>query len=289
MRSAITFQVIELPLDLANVVAMKPAFGSMLSEWRSVRRASQLDLAETSGVSQRHISFIESGRAQPSRQLILKLARALDLPLPTRNELLIAAGFAPLYAARSLDLSEMRHVQQALVRLMDHHEPYPALVTDADWNIVMQNESSKRLVTACISSRILSKWLAAGPLNFMRIMFAPDGLRPHIRNWHEMKVMLLDRLSREARANPHSRSAALWREFRDFEAPATLAEGGPLDPVLVLELAVGGLSLRLFASFLTFGTAQDLTLRNLRVDMSFPADEATRQILNAAATTGNLG
>src|SRR5580700_8297820 len=131
---------------------MKSGFGSILSEWRAVRRLSQLDLALLAGISQRHISFVESGRAQPSRDMIFKLAEGLDLPLRARNVIFLAAGYAPAYPERRLDLKEMKAARDALEMILDHHEPYPAIVTDAHWNIVMQNTAAARIVACCVDA-----------------------------------------------------------------------------------------------------------------------------------------
>jgi len=268
---------------------VKNKFGSILSEWRSIRCASQLDLALTTGVSQRHISFVESGRAQPSRELILKLAGGLDLSLRTRNELLLAAGYAPLYGERPLDLAEMKPAREALDRILKHQEPYPAIVTDAAWDIVMKNRAASRIIAACMETDRISKFAAGSPLNFMRSMFAMDGLRPHILNWNETSSVLLNRLRREAVANPNSPSAQLFQDLRD----AADLPGGkafrlnePLDPVLPIELLVNGIHLRLFTMFTTFGTTQDIALQELRIDLSFPADEPTRHFLTMAAANG---
>jgi transcriptional regulator with XRE-family HTH domain len=265
---------------------VKSIFGSILSEWRSIRRASQLDLALTTGVSQRHISFIESGRAQPSRELILKLAGGLDLSLRTRNELLLAAGYAPVYRERQLDLAEMRPAREALDRILRHQEPYPAIVTDAAWNIVMKNEAASRVIAACVKTDCMSKHAPYSPLNLIRLMFGIDGLRPHILNWNETRFVLINRLRREAIANPNSPSAELFRDLREAaEVPGEKAfrQDEPLEPILPLELLVGDTHLRLFTMFTTFGTSQDIALQELRIDMSFPADEPTRHFLTTAA------
>lgn len=265
---------------------MKSGFGSILSEWRAIRRASQLDLALTTGVSQRHISFVESGRAQPSRELILKLAGGLDLPLRTRNELLLAAGYAPVYRERPLDLAEMRPAREALDRILKHQEPFPAIVTDAAWNIVMKNKAASRIIAFCIKMGGKPQPATNPPLNFMRLMFGLDGLRPHILNWNETRSVLMNRLRREAIANPSSPSAELFQNLRK-EAKAQCGKAcrldEPLDPVLPLELLVDGTHLRLFTMFTTFGTSQDIALQELRIDLSFPADEPTRQFLTIAA------
>jgi transcriptional regulator with XRE-family HTH domain len=269
---------------------MKSGFGSILSEWRSIRCASQLDLALTTGISQRHISFVESGRAQPSRELIIKLADGLDLPLRTRNELLMAAGYAPVYRERRLDLAEMRVAREAIDHLLEHHEPYPAIVTDAAWNIVIRNKAASRIIASCVKLDYKLQPATDNHVNFMRLMFAADGLRPHIVNWNETRAMLINRLHREALRDPNSPSAELFRDLRE-EAEAiggkSFGQDKPLEPVLPLELLIDGNHLRLFAMFTTFGTSQDIALQELRIDLAFPADEATRRFLITAAANEN--
>jgi transcriptional regulator with XRE-family HTH domain len=270
------------------VARMKSKFGSILSEWRSVRRASQLDLAVATGVSQRHISFVESGRAQPSRDLIVKLAGGLDLPLKTRNELFLAAGFAPVYRERPLNLAEMKPARDALDRILSHQEPYPSIVTDAKWNIVMQNAAAGRIIALGVKAGSAAQPPLGSPINFMRLMFGLDGLRPNIANWNQIGSMLIARLRREARSNPVSPSAELMREFSEaaLVSGSVFAPEEDLDPILPLELLVGNVRLRLFTMFTTFGTSQDIALQELRIDMSFPADDITRRFLIAAAEGG---
>lgn len=269
---------------------MKSGFGSILSEWRAVRRLSQLDLALLTGISQRHISFVESGRAQPSRDMIVKLSDGLDLPLRARNDLFFAAGYAPAYPERRLDLAEMKAAREALELILNHHEPYPAVVMDANWNIVMQNAAASRIVAWCVKGDAMRQLAPNGVLNFMQLMFSPSGLRPHVLNWTHTRAALLNRLRRESAGSLGSPSEVLRRKF-DHDVPAsgeiTLHER--IDPVLSLELLIGDHRLRLFNTFTTFGTPQDVRLQELRIDMSFPADEATRHFLDAAAEAGIEG
>ena len=269
---------------------MKSGFGSILSEWRAVRRLSQLDLALLTGISQRHISFVESGRAQPSRDMIVKLSDGLDLPLRARNDLFFAAGYAPAYPERRLDLAEMKAAREALELILNHHEPYPAVVMDANWNIVMQNAAASRIVAWCVKTDAMRQLAPNGVLNFMQLMFSPSGLRPHVLNWTHTRAALLNRLRRESAGSLGSPSEVLRRKF-DHDVPAsgeiTLHER--IDPVLSLELLIGDHRLRLFNTFTTFGTPQDVRLQELRIDMSFPADEATRHFLDAAAEAGIEG
>ena len=270
---------------------MKSGFGSALSEWRAVRRLSQLDLALLAGISQRHISFVESGRAQPSRDMIFRLADGLDLPLRARNELMLAAGYAATYPEHRLDLSQMKAAREALEMILAHHEPYPAVVMDGSWNIVMQNQAVARIVAYCVGTDALRTLFPDGVVNFMELMFASDGLRPHVLNWTHSRTALLRRLRREAAGHSKSPSEILRRRFDRDALPAveTAVQSDHLDPMLALELNVGGARLCLFNTFTTFGTPQDVSLQELRIDMSFPADEATRRFLDAAARNGIEG
>jgi transcriptional regulator with XRE-family HTH domain len=270
---------------------MKSGFGSTLSEWRAVRRLSQLDLALLAGISQRHISFVESGRSQPSRDMIFKLADGLDLPLRVRNELFLAAGYAPAYPERRLDLSEMKAARDALGLILNHHEPYPAVVMDAHWNIVMQNEAVSRIVNYCVGADALRQLFPDGVINFVELMFAPNGLRPHVINWAHSRAALLRRLRRESTGQADSPSEVLRRKF-DSDTPQAVGisfHEESVDPILSLELRIGDVRLRLFNTFTTFGTPQDVSLQELRIDMSFPADEMTRHFLDAAAKDGIEG
>jgi transcriptional regulator with XRE-family HTH domain len=265
---------------------MKSDCGAILREWRAIRRLSQLDLALTTNISQKHLSFVESGRARPSRDMILKLANGLELPLRAGNDLLLSAGYAPVYPERQLDLTEMQSARGALEMMLTHQEPFPALVMDASWNIIMINRGAERLVAICVGD---DAWDGPSPslgMNFMQLMFSQKGLRPCILNWSQTRAALLTRLRREARANPGCPSAKMLVEFekelgRSNERDAAAEQ--KLAPVLSLELLVRGVRLRLFSTFTTFGLPQDITLQELRIDMSFPADEATRHFLVEAA------
>jgi transcriptional regulator with XRE-family HTH domain len=266
-------------------------FGERLSEWRARRRESQLSLALGANVSQRHLSFIESGRAQPSREMVVRLCDALDIPLRARNELLMCAGYAPLYPERSLESSEMQSVREALRRIVEHHEPYPAFVVDREWRVVMSNEAAAWIVSACLDERTVRALSPDGALNFMRMMFEPAQMRPRIRNWPIVGQRLLARLRREAAGDPQSPSSALLRELaltancgerqnEDFE---TLA------PTVPLEISVHGFALRIFNTITTFGTPQDVALQELRIELSFPADPETDLALRALCDRSSSG
>lgn len=236
-------------------------------------------------MSQRHLSFIECGKTAPSRQAVLCLAAALDMPLRSRNELLHAAGFAPVYPERPLDAPTLEQTRKMLVRVLKHHEPYPSMVLDRYWNIVMRNVASKRIVGMCLEEAAQLRLSTGGKLNFMRMMFHPKGLRPYIRNWEDTAQALLSRLRREAASNPGSPSESLLHELLSQEAHTgvTIAGEALLQPVAALELEIGGKILRLFNTLTTFGTPQDVTLQELRIEMSFPMDDATARLLRSFA------
>jgi transcriptional regulator with XRE-family HTH domain len=246
---------------------------NILRQWRSLRGTSQLTLAMTAEISQRHLSFIESGRARPSREMVLRIAEALDMPLRARNEFLASAGFAAIYPERALSLSEMEHAREALQRILRHHEPYPAMVLDSAWNIVLKNEAATRIIAG------------AEPLNFMRLFFDPTALRPRVRHWERTAAVLIARLRREARANPGCPSEALLAELLPKAGTMFVPEfdDAPLAPTVSLDIDFGGQTLRLFNTLTTFGTPQDITLAELRIEMSFPVDEASDALLRRAA------
>jgi transcriptional regulator with XRE-family HTH domain len=260
---------------------MKKLFGVVVQQWRKARNVSQLELALRAEISQRHVSFMETGRAQPSREMALKLAEALDVPLRARNELLLSAGYAPFYPERKLDSREMVGASQVLKRMLEHHEPYPAMVLDGDWNIVMKNNASSRIIAGCLPDSSLARFSKNGKLNFMRLMCSPEGLRPHVRSWTQTGRVLLTRLRREAAAYPGSASEILLRELLAKKAfpEFTEAASAPVSSVIPLEIIVNGECLRLINTLTTFGTPQDVTLQELRIEMSFPADDATDQLL----------
>src|SRR6516225_1007488 len=167
--------------------------GDLLRRWRDIRGKTQLELSFDAGVSQKHISFVESGRSIPSRQMLLDLAQALDVPLRERNELLMAAGYAPVYSDQALDAPLMNSVSKALQRMLRQHEPFPAIVMDRHWNVLMTNDAAPQLFNCFID---LAKW--PKPRNLLHLMFDPAGLRPFAANWPETARGLLGRVYREA-------------------------------------------------------------------------------------------
>ena len=266
------------------------ALGPLLRHWRSQRRRSQLDLALDVGISARHLSFIETGRSRPSAQVLMQLAAQLDLPLRERNRLLLAAGYAPRYAERDFDSDSMAPVRQALQRLLDAHHPYPGIVLDRRWNVVMSNGAAQGL------TGLLSPALAVPPLNIFRVSLHPEGMAAHTSNFAEWGSYMLDALHRSVLSSGDEVLRELEREVRGYpNVAALLAQADPAVesqvPALlvpcVLELPVGRLSM--FTTLTTFGTARDVTLDELSVEMFYPSDAASEALLRSMAGASTAG
>jgi transcriptional regulator with XRE-family HTH domain len=254
--------------------------GALLRNWRTTRRLSQLDLALETGISSRHLSYLETGRAQPSRDMVLRLAVALQVPLSERNALLLAAGFAPLYRQTSLDALEMNHAKRAVEFTLAQQEPYPAIVVDQHWNILMRNHGATRFMA------LFPECNLPGPPNGIRLLFHPEGLRPFIENWEDLAARLIQRVHRETATNPSDEPMrTLLEELLAYPGvPSRWLIPNlekPPEPFLTIDYRRDDLKIRLFSTIATFGTAQDLTLHGLRIESFFPADEATRAILTA--------
>jgi transcriptional regulator with XRE-family HTH domain len=258
-------------------------FPELLRTWRQRRRLSQLELALASGVSQRHLSYLESGRSRPSRAMILQLAETLEVPLRERNDWLLAAGFAPAFRARALDDPDMAQVLGVVRLMLTNHEPFPALAIDRAWNIRLANTAFERMI-GLLGADVWTR--VGGPMrNLMRLTFHPEGLRPWVANWAAVAPLLWHRAQREAEALGGDDMRALLAELAPAQAPETLRlpADTPLLPVLPITLAKDGLTLSFFTVIATFGTAQDVTTDELRIETLFPADEATAALCRAAA------
>jgi transcriptional regulator with XRE-family HTH domain len=252
--------------------------GPLLQHWRRTRRLSQLALAAEAEVSARHLCFIETGRASPSRAMVLKLAAVLDVPLRERNALLLAAGFAPGYAESPLDAPALAAVRGALDAILAQHEPYPAVVMDRNWDIERTNEAARRFF-----GFLLDKHPPAGPgpANVLRLMLHPGGVRPYVTNWPGVAAALVARVRREAlggatdeRARRLLAEALAYPGVPDAIAPADAA--APLLPVVPVRFAKDGRRFDYFSTVTTLGTPQDVTLQELRIESFFPADDQTR-------------
>lgn len=257
-------------------------FGVLLRRWRTVRRLSQLDLALDADISTRHLSCVETGRAQPSREMVVRLAEALQVPLRDRNALLLAAGYAPLYRDTALDTPELEAARSAVEFLMAHHEPYPVLVVDRYWNTLRMNAGAKRflaLFSTCDSVR---------PHNGPRLVFDPRGLRPFIENWESVAARIIRRVHREAADNPSDDTMKCFLEellsYPDIPNRWRMLDfDGAPPPFLTINYRWKNSTLRLFSALTTFGTPQDIALQELRIESFFPADEATRVVLDGLA------
>jgi len=254
--------------------------GDLLREWRRHRRLSQLELATEAEISTRHLSFVESGRAMPSRDMILHLAEYLDIPLRERNALLVAAGFAPVYAERALDdpaLDAVRHTIELLLRGM---EPYPALAVDRYWHLVTANRAAARLMAG------LPETLTKPPVNVLRASLHPTGLAPRIRNLAQWRAHLLERLRHQVDASQDPQLMALLRELQSYPAPPLedgYAVGAAGRIAVPMELDVGDAVLSMLSTTTVFGTPTDVMLQELAIEAFVPADEATATWLRRAA------
>jgi transcriptional regulator with XRE-family HTH domain len=271
---------------MQTISADLPPFGDVLRECRRARSLSQLELSLEANVSQRHLSFLESGKAKPSRDMILQLAQVLDLPLRGRNRLLLSAGFAGHYPVRALEAEDMRPVRQALELILKHHEPYPAVVVDRQWNLLMVNDPITRLLSLLGDSEAMWKRVCGeGPRNLLKLTFHAQGLRPYIRNFDEFAPVLLARTAREALEHPQVDE--VMREVLSYPDLPTRLRSADLQahglPVVPTHLESNGMSLRLFTMLTTFGTPQDVTTDELRVEQSFPADTQSADLLRQLA------
>jgi transcriptional regulator with XRE-family HTH domain len=264
------------------------AFGPLLRTWRQQRKASQLQLAIDSGISQRHLSFLESGRAKPSTEMVMQLAEVLDVPLRERNALLLAAGYAPFYHQRSLTDREMAPVLDALTHMLNHHEPFPAVAVDRDFNLLLQNRAFETMLTLLGDPAQL--WAACCPNgvpNLLRLTFHPRGARPFIRNFEQVGALLLVRAYRESLPYPESATHRFLAELRlDTSIPRHWHTPSPqlaAYPVLPLALGDGTVELSLFSMISTIGTPHDVTADEIRVETFFPADKATENLLRSLA------
>ena len=250
--------------------------GSLLKDWRRRRRLSQLDLALEAGVSARHLSFVETGRSKPSREMVLHLAEQLDVPLRDRNHMLLAAGFAPAYDERAIDAPEMAPVRLALDRVLTGHEPYPAVVVDRWWNLVAANRSIA-LFTEQAAARLLEP-----PVNVLRLALHPEGLSHRVANLAEFRAHLLDRLHRQVALTGDERLAALDDEVSAYPGGEESLQPHETGIAVPVRLRHDDRELAFFSTIATFGTAVDITLAELAIEAFFPADDAT-----AAYLTGN--
>lgn len=253
--------------------------GDLLREWRQRRRLSQLDLATDAEISTRHISFLETGRARPSREMVLRLSEQLDVPLRERNALLVAAGFAPVFAERSLADPALRAAREAMDLVLAGHEPYPALALDRHWTMVAANAAVPPLV-AGVAAELLRP-----PVNVLRLSLHPDGLAPRIANLAEWRAHLLARLRRQIELTADPALDDLLAELRRYPGPAQRHPAGFDDTAIVvpLRLTTAAGLLNLFSTTSVFGTPVDITVSELALETFFPADAASAEMLRLLA------
>jgi transcriptional regulator with XRE-family HTH domain len=251
--------------------------GDLLRGWRNRRAMSQADLAFEAGISIKHLSYVETGKAVGSRDILLQLAAALGLSLRDRNALLEAGGFARQYGERDLSAPEVADAKRAIDLLLSRHEPFPAIVTDRQWNVIQANRAAGRLMTMLLGAERMKR-----PLNHMRMFLAPDELRPFVENWPKVSAALLVRARHEVMAAPLDLALqSTWRELLklpDVAAPQ-LNENEVPGPLCEVRLCKGDIAIGLIGAVLTLGTPQDVTLQELRVEMFMPADEASEAML----------
>jgi transcriptional regulator with XRE-family HTH domain len=272
-------------MNPTSTSAKQPAneLGELLRHWRDMRGTSQLDLSLDAGVSQRHISFIESGRSVPSRQMLLDIAEALDVPLRERNTLLLAAGYAPIYSEGAWNASEMQSVTSALGRILRQHEPFPALVLDRYWNVLMANDAAPRFFNCFIDMAART-----GPRNMLHLMFDPHGLRPFVANWPDVAKSLVQRVHRESIGRiVDEQTKALLAELlaypgvdNEWKSPKNLsaAAGPALFPVIPIGFVKDDKVLNFFSMVTTVGTPHTAAAQELRIECMFPMDDDTERL-----------
>ncbi|HEY7610085.1 MAG TPA: helix-turn-helix transcriptional regulator [Alphaproteobacteria bacterium] len=283
---------------MTNALAKTSPFGRLLKEWRQVRGSSQLDFALASGISQRHLSFLESGRSRPSRGMVLHLASALAVPLRQQNAMLLAAGFAPAFAERKLDAPELGPVSAALDRALAQQEPFPAVVVDRVYNLVRANKATLTMLGTLLDPAALAPPPSGAPHNLMRLLVRRDGLKPHMENWEEAVVWLFRRLRAEAIAEGAGAHDVFLDELLSDPDVARVAraprEEADHPPALTVRFRAGDKRLALFSMIATVGTPLDVALQDLRLEFFFPADAATEKWFRdragqRAATDGPVG
>jgi transcriptional regulator with XRE-family HTH domain len=244
-----------------------PQLGEMLRYWRRERGKSQLELSLDTGISQRHLSFVESGRSAPSRDLLSIVSDALHIPLRERNVLLLASGYAPLYSEQNMDTEQMAIVTQAIDRMLQQHEPHPAMVLDRYWNVIRTNQAAPRFFGSFVNLEARPK-----PRNLLDLMFDPAGMRPFVEEWENVAAGLLQRVRREAVGQVvDGKLAELLDRLRRYPGVAAMKPLlAPQSPVLPITFRRGDERLSYFSLITTVGTPQCITAQELRVECMFP-------------------
>lgn len=256
-----------------------PSVGMLLRDWRRRRRLSQLDLALEAEISQRHLSFVESGRSTPSREMVLRLSEHLEIPLRERNALFIAAGYAPIYRERELDDPGLQAARGAVERILHGHEPHPAIAINRHWTLVSANAAATRLLSG------VDPELLAPPINVLRLSIHPQGLASRIGNLREWRAHVLARLARQIETSADATLVALVEELEAYPVPPGARPYRPenqpgLGGIAVpFELVTEQGTLRFLTTTTVFGTALEITLAELAIESFFPADEETAQAM----------
>ena len=250
------------------------SFGDQLRSWRRLRRMSQMDLALEAEVSTRHLSFVESGRSRPSRDMVLRLAEQLELPLRARNALLIAAGLAPAYPERSIEDPALEPAKRAIQLILKGHEPFPALAGDRHWNMVAANGAIAPFLEG-VSPRLIEP-----PVNVLRLSLHPDGLAPRIVNLGEWRAHLLRRLDEQRIAGGDPELGRLHDELLAYPAPVHMGGSDDFAGILVpLTFELGGKRLSFLSTTTVFGTPTEVTLSEIAIESFFPADAETARMI----------
>ncbi len=271
------------------MIAKSPSrsIGNLIRQWRERRRMSQLALAMEAEISSRHLSFVETGRSRPSREMVLLLAEVLDVPPRARNDLLAAAGYAPIYRESDLDAPEMAQFRRALDFLLRQQEPFPAIVLDRYWNVLLANKGTERFMELFLDTEAAAE---LGPPNAMRLICHPQALRPSIVNWEATAAALIQWLHRDLLRSADIGTQLLLDELLAYpDVPRnwrTVDLDAPTAPFLTIEMQKGDTRLKFFTTLTTLGTPYDITLHELRIESFFPADDATDTALRRLDAAG---
>jgi transcriptional regulator with XRE-family HTH domain len=267
--------------SMSQQVQQRYLFGDLLREWREARKVTQMHLANRAEVSPRHLSFVENGRSAPSRGMVIRLAEHLDVPLRGRNQMLLAAGYAPEYSEGDIQSPQLSMVMQAIRKVLQGHDPYPAVVVSRDWNLLDAN-ASVALMTEGVPQELL-----APPCNVLRLTLHPQGLAPRILNLPEWRDHVMERLERQIRSSGSQDLTDLYRELSSFGAPTgsdrDSLRTGIGDVVVPMRLRHGDRVLSLFSTVTMFGTPRDITVEELAIESFYPADAETADYLREAS------
>lgn len=273
-------------METRPFVSSEPApVGALLREWRAARRWSQLDLATEAGLSARHLSYVETGKSKPSREMVLRLADTFDMPLRERNALLTAAGYAPIFPETSLDMPQFAEIRRAIDFILAQQEPYPAFLVNRHWDVVQANQAAARVGRFMMDGRDSTK------TNMLQHIFDPGELRPAVANWDEVAGSLLRHLHSLIASSPSDqRAQQLLDEVLSY--PGVPQEwrarelGVAPGPMLTTEFRHNGREIRFFSTITTFGTPRDVTIEELHIECCFPVDEVTAQFCRELAAAG---